>query len=115
MAAETITVYIDPAQLAAQKRNNYNLYLAKMVNGQFTVIWQSMGPIATVDNLRPGGGSMRWTTSCSGTNPVVGRRLSCASSRLCRRGTARRAQFGDEMQPAAIAVGKAARDQSWRG
>jgi len=30
MAAETITVYIDPAQLAAQKRNNYNLYLAKM-------------------------------------------------------------------------------------
>ena len=43
MAAETITVYIDPEQLAQQKNNNYSLYLAKMVNGQFTVIWQALG------------------------------------------------------------------------
>lgn len=50
MAAETITVYIDPGQLAAQKNNDYSLFLAKMVNGQFTVIWQSMGPIATVQS-----------------------------------------------------------------
>lgn len=50
MAAETITVYIDPAQLALQKTNNYSLYLAKKVNGQFTVIWQSQGPVATAGN-----------------------------------------------------------------
>lgn len=49
MAAETITVYIDPSQLVAQKENNYSLFLAKMVNGQFTVIWQAMGPVATVN------------------------------------------------------------------
>lgn len=49
MAAETITVYIDPNQLVAQKQNEYSLFLAKMVDGQFTVIWQSMGPIATVN------------------------------------------------------------------
>src|SRR6476646_8184896 len=50
MAAETIPVYIDPSQVAAQKNNKYSLFLAKMVNGQFTVIWQSRGAIATVNN-----------------------------------------------------------------
>ena len=50
MASETITVYIDPAQLVAQKKNQYSLFLAKMVNRQFTVIWQSRGAIATVNN-----------------------------------------------------------------
>ncbi len=50
MAAETITVFIDPDQLTAQKTNNYSLYLAKKVNGQFTVIWQSKNPIGTVDS-----------------------------------------------------------------
>jgi hypothetical protein len=49
MAAETITVYIDPSQLAAQKANDYSLFLAKMVDGQFAVIWQSMGPVATIN------------------------------------------------------------------
>lgn len=48
MSSQSIIVYIDPGQLAAQKDNNYSLYLAKKVNGAFTVIWQSMGPIATV-------------------------------------------------------------------
>jgi hypothetical protein len=50
MALETITVYIDLQQLAAQKNNNYSLFLAKMVNGQFTVIWQSKGAVASVTN-----------------------------------------------------------------
>ena len=50
MAAEMITVYIDPVQLSVQKTNNYSLFLAKMVNGRFNVIWQSRGPIATVTN-----------------------------------------------------------------
>ena len=50
MAAEKITIYIDPAQIKAQKQNNYSLYLAKKVNGVFTVIWQSKGPVATVNN-----------------------------------------------------------------
>lgn len=49
MSAETIIVYIDPSQLAAQKNNNFSLYLAKKVNGEFTVIWQSKGPVATVN------------------------------------------------------------------
>lgn len=49
MASEQIIVYIDPAQVKAQKQNNYSLFLAKKVNGAFTVIWQSMGPIATVN------------------------------------------------------------------
>ncbi|MCF3642306.1 hypothetical protein LXM94_20250 [Rhizobium sp. TRM95111] len=49
MPSETIIAYIDPAQIAAQKNNQFSLYLAKKVNGQFTVIWQSMGPIATVN------------------------------------------------------------------
>lgn len=47
MAAETITVYVDPQQVAMQKANNYSLFLAKMVNGQFTVLWQALGPFAT--------------------------------------------------------------------
>ena len=46
MAAETIIVYIDPVQLAQQKNNKYNLFLAKKVNGAFTVIWQSFLPVA---------------------------------------------------------------------
>lgn len=46
MSAQTITVYIDSEQLKAQQDNNYSLYLAKMVNGAFTVIWQSLGPKA---------------------------------------------------------------------
>ncbi|MDB5475559.1 MAG: hypothetical protein JWP49_1070 [Phenylobacterium sp.] len=50
MASENIIVYIDPTQLTAQKGNHYSLFLAKMVNGQFTVIWQSKGPVATVGN-----------------------------------------------------------------
>ncbi|MTJ83960.1 MAG: hypothetical protein F8N37_23485 [Telmatospirillum sp.] len=50
MSAETIVVYIDEKQLKAQKDNHYSLFLAKMVNGQFTVIWQSMGPLDTVDH-----------------------------------------------------------------
>ncbi|WP_198420737.1 hypothetical protein [Massilia atriviolacea] len=50
MSAETITVYIDPTQLTNQQNNNYSLYLAKMVNGQYTVIWQSLGPIATASS-----------------------------------------------------------------
>ena len=48
MASQTLIVQIDEAQLAAQKNNNYSLYLAKKVNGVFTVIWQSRGPIASV-------------------------------------------------------------------
>lgn len=50
MATETIIVQIDQDQLVAQKANNYSLYLAKMVNGVYTVIWQSKGPLATVGN-----------------------------------------------------------------
>lgn len=50
MASETIIVQIDQKQLAAQKNNKYSLYLAKKVNGVYTVIWQSMGPLATVGN-----------------------------------------------------------------
>lgn len=46
MASETIIVQIDQGQVLAQKTNNYSLYLAKMVNGIYTVIWQSMGPLA---------------------------------------------------------------------
>jgi hypothetical protein len=49
MASETIIVQIDQDQLVAQKNNQYSLYLAKKVNGVFTVIWQSMGPVATVN------------------------------------------------------------------
>lgn len=50
MTTQTIQAYIDQNQLIAQKNNNYSLYLAKMVNGVYTVVWQSMGPIATVGN-----------------------------------------------------------------
>jgi hypothetical protein len=46
MAAETITVLIDPTQLTMQRESDYSLFLAKMVNGQFTVIWQALGPNA---------------------------------------------------------------------
>ena len=46
--SNSITVYIEEDQLAAQKANNYSLYLAKKVNESFTVIWQSMGALATV-------------------------------------------------------------------
>ena len=49
MSSETIVIYIDPAQIQAQKNNKYSLYLAKKVNGEFTVIWQSKGPVATVN------------------------------------------------------------------
>ncbi|MEZ4869252.1 MAG: hypothetical protein R3C14_48465 [Caldilineaceae bacterium] len=48
MSSEQITVYIDQGQLAAQKKNKYSLYLAKLVNNEATVIWQSRGPVATV-------------------------------------------------------------------
>lgn len=41
--AETIKVEIDIDQFTAQKKNNYSLFLAKMVNGKYTVIWQSKG------------------------------------------------------------------------
>lgn len=50
MANEQIIVYIDTTQLALQKSNNYSLYLAKKVDGHFTVVWQSKGPIATAQN-----------------------------------------------------------------
>ncbi|MEA2942841.1 MAG: hypothetical protein QOD09_3370 [Bradyrhizobium sp.] len=50
MTAETIDVFIDTHQLAAQRNNNYSLYLAKQVNGKFTVIWQSKGPVPTINN-----------------------------------------------------------------
>lgn len=41
-----LIVYIDPAQIPLQKKNSYNLYIAKKVNGSYTVIWQSFLPIA---------------------------------------------------------------------
>lgn len=50
MSAQTIQIYIDPSQVAAQKENTYSLYLAKMVNGVFTILWQSMGPTASAGN-----------------------------------------------------------------
>ena len=50
MAAETIFVEIDVDQVNAQKANNYSLFLAKKVNGQFTIIWQSKGPYPSVTN-----------------------------------------------------------------
>ncbi|MET3135057.1 hypothetical protein AAKU55_005360 [Oxalobacteraceae bacterium GrIS 1.11] len=50
MSAQSISVYIDVQQLEAQQANNYSLYLAKQVNGVFNVIWQSLGPVATVGN-----------------------------------------------------------------
>ena len=45
--AETIKVEIDIDQYAAQKHNNYSLFLAKKVNGKYTVIWQSKGAKAS--------------------------------------------------------------------
>jgi len=50
MSAESIIVQIDSTQVAAQKQNNYSLYLAKMVNGVCNVIWQSQGPEPTAAN-----------------------------------------------------------------
>lgn len=50
MSSQQIVVYIEEEQLVAQKNNNYGLYLAKKVNNDFTVIWQSKGPKATVGN-----------------------------------------------------------------
>ncbi len=50
MSAETIIVEIDPEQLSQQQINKYSLYLAKKVNGAFTVIWQSQGPYPTATN-----------------------------------------------------------------
>lgn len=50
MSAETIIVEIDPGQLTQQQKGNYSLYLAKKVNGAFTVIWQSQGPFPTATN-----------------------------------------------------------------
>jgi hypothetical protein len=50
MSSQQIVVYIEEEQLVAQKNNNYSLYLAKKVNNDFTVIWQSKGPVATVGN-----------------------------------------------------------------
>ncbi|MGN7741408.1 hypothetical protein ACTJKT_15600 [Pseudomonas sp. 22526] len=50
MSSQQIILYIEEQQLIAQKNNNYSLYLAKKVNNDFTVIWQSKGPIATVNN-----------------------------------------------------------------
>lgn len=50
MSAESIIVEIDPGQLTQLQNNQYSLYLAKMVNGAFTVIWQSQGPLSTATN-----------------------------------------------------------------
>ncbi|WP_207284909.1 hypothetical protein [Pseudomonas sp. FW300-N2A2] len=50
MSSQQIILYIEEQQLIAQKENNYSLYLAKKVNNDFTVIWQSKGAVATVRN-----------------------------------------------------------------
>ena len=50
MSQQQIIVYIEEAQLIAQKTNNYSLYLAKMVNNSFTVIWSAKLPKATTNN-----------------------------------------------------------------
>lgn len=47
MSNQQIIVYIEEAQLIAQKTNNYSLYLAKKVNSTFTAIWLSKAPKAT--------------------------------------------------------------------
>lgn len=49
MSGEKIIVDIAQSQIEAQKDNNYSLYLAKKVNGSYTVIWQSKGAKATVN------------------------------------------------------------------
>ncbi|MEZ4868222.1 MAG: hypothetical protein R3C14_43240 [Caldilineaceae bacterium] len=49
MSDEQLTVYIDPDQIKAQKDNKYDLFLAKKVNGQFTVVWQSKGAQAAAN------------------------------------------------------------------
>ncbi|RON03822.1 hypothetical protein [Pseudomonas brassicacearum] len=48
--SQQIILFIEEEQLKAQKDNNYSLYLAKKVNNDFTVIWQSKGPVASVGN-----------------------------------------------------------------
>jgi hypothetical protein len=48
--SQQIILYIEEEQLIAQKENGYSLYLAKKVNNDFTVIWQSKGAVATVRN-----------------------------------------------------------------
>jgi hypothetical protein len=50
MSEQLIILYIEEAQLIAQKTNNYSLYLAKMVNNTFTVIWSARLPKATTNN-----------------------------------------------------------------
>lgn len=50
MSSQQIVAYIEEEQLKAQKNNKYSFYLAKKVNDSFTVIWQSKGPVATVNN-----------------------------------------------------------------
>lgn len=50
MSEQQIILYIEEAQLIAQKINNYSLYLAKMVNNSFTVIWSARLPKATTKN-----------------------------------------------------------------
>ena len=47
MSEQQIIVYIEEAQLIAQKTNNYSLYLAKMVNNSFTAIWLAKPAKAT--------------------------------------------------------------------
>ncbi|WP_030129065.1 hypothetical protein [Pseudomonas sp. QTF5] len=50
MSSQQVILFIEEEQLIAQKNNNYSLYLAKKVNNDFTVIWQSKGAKATVNN-----------------------------------------------------------------
>ncbi|KAK7033904.1 hypothetical protein VNI00_012528 [Paramarasmius palmivorus] len=40
MATYTLKLHIDPNQLQTMKRLNYNLCIAKKVNGVYTVVWQ---------------------------------------------------------------------------
>ncbi|RON08321.1 hypothetical protein BK659_16960 [Pseudomonas brassicacearum] len=47
MSTQTIIVYIEEAQLIAQKTNNYSLYLAKKINSTFTATWFLKPPLAT--------------------------------------------------------------------
>lgn len=48
--SQQIILFIEEDQLIAQKENGYSLYLAKKVNEDFTVIWQSKGAVATTRN-----------------------------------------------------------------
>ena len=49
MSAQSIKVEIHQNQVSRQKQNGYNLMLAKKVNGNFTVIWQSRLANAATD------------------------------------------------------------------